>query len=205
MTRALSDAVAGDGILVNTICPGLTNTTRARRLHATRAAEEGRDVDELIAEAGRGLPAGRIAEPEECGGIAGPAAAVEDITVEDWDRTVAVNLNSQFYCARRALPALRASGRGALINLSSVAGRLGYAYRSVYAATKWAVVGFTQSLAKELGPDADGIRVNAILPGVVDGERFDSVVVARAAALGRGTAEEVEQEYLSHVSLRRKV
>ena len=58
MTRALSDAVAGDGILVNTICPGLTNTTRARRLHATRAAEEGRDVDELIAEAGRGLPAG---------------------------------------------------------------------------------------------------------------------------------------------------
>ena len=55
-------------------------------------------------------------------GIAGPAAAVEDITVEDWDRTVAVNLNSQFYCARRAVPALRASGRGALINLSSVAG-----------------------------------------------------------------------------------
>ena len=72
----------------------------------------------------------------------------------------------------------------------------------MYAATKWAVVGFTQSLAKELGPD--GIRVNAILPGVVDGERFESVVAARAAALGR-TFEEVEQEYLSHVSLRRKV
>jgi NAD(P)-dependent dehydrogenase (short-subunit alcohol dehydrogenase family) len=70
MTRALSDAVAGDGILVNTICPGLTNTERARRLHATRAAEEGRDVDELIAEAGRGLPAGRIAEPEEIAEVA---------------------------------------------------------------------------------------------------------------------------------------
>ena len=70
MTRSLSDAVAGDGILVNTICPGLTNTTRARRLHATRAAEEGRDVDELIAEAGRGLPAGRIAEPEEIAEVA---------------------------------------------------------------------------------------------------------------------------------------
>ena len=70
MTRALSDAVAGDGILVNTICPGLTNTTRARRLHAARAAEEGRDVDELIADAGRGLPAGRIAEPEEIAKVA---------------------------------------------------------------------------------------------------------------------------------------
>ena len=51
--------------------------------------------------------------------------------------------------ARRAVPALRASGNGALINLSSVAGRLGYPYRSVYAATKWAAIGFTQSLAKE--------------------------------------------------------
>jgi NAD(P)-dependent dehydrogenase (short-subunit alcohol dehydrogenase family) len=135
-------------------------------------------------------------------GIAGPTAAIEDITVEDWDRTVAVNLNSQFYCARRAVPALRESGNGALINLSSAAGRLGFAYRSVYAATKWAVIGFTQSLAKELGPD--GIRVNAILPGVVDGDRFESVVSARAAALGR-TFEDVAQEAVSHVSLRRKV
>ncbi|MDD9984641.1 MAG: SDR family oxidoreductase [Spirochaetaceae bacterium] len=135
-------------------------------------------------------------------GIAGPTAGVQDITVEDWDRTVAVNLNSQFYCARRAVPALRESGRGALINLSSVAGRLGYAYRSVYSATKWAVIGFTQSLAQELGPD--GVRVNAILPGVVDGDRFESVVTARAAALGR-TFDEVAEEYVSHVSLRRKV
>ena len=65
MTRALSDAVSGYGILVNTICPGLTNTQRARDLHRERAAHEGRDVEEILRELGRILPAGRIAEPEE--------------------------------------------------------------------------------------------------------------------------------------------
>lgn len=70
MTRSLSDAVATDSILVNAICPGLTNTDRARQLYASRAADEHRDVDELIIEAGRSLPAGRIAEPEEIAKVA---------------------------------------------------------------------------------------------------------------------------------------
>jgi len=135
-------------------------------------------------------------------GIAGPTAGVEEIEPEDWDRTVAVNLNGQFYCARRAVPALREAGQGAIINLSSVAGRLGFAYRTPYAATKWAVVGFTQSLAKELGPD--GIRVNAILPGLVEGPRIEGVIAARAETLGKSYAE-VEEENLSKVSLRRMV
>ena len=135
-------------------------------------------------------------------GIAGPTAGVEAIEPRDWDRTVAVNLNGQFYCARRAVPALREAGQGAIINLSSVAGRLGFAYRTPYAATKWAVVGFTQSLAKELG--ADGIRVNAILPGVVEGPRIERVIAARAEALGK-SYEEVERDNLSKVSLRRMV
>ena len=135
-------------------------------------------------------------------GIAGPTAGVESIEPRDWDRTVAVNLNGQFYCARRAVPALRESAQGAIINISSVAGRLGYAYRTPYAATKWAIVGFTQSLAKELGPD--GIRVNAILPGVVEGPRIEQVIKARAEALGASFAE-VEQDYLSKVSLGRMV
>lgn len=69
MTRALSDAVSGDGILVNTICPGLTKTQRARDLQSNRAAEEGRSVDEILAEIGRRLPAGRLAEPEEIAGM----------------------------------------------------------------------------------------------------------------------------------------
>lgn len=135
-------------------------------------------------------------------GIAGPTAGVESIEPADWDRTVAINLNGMFYCARRAVPPLRESAHGAMINLSSVAGRLGFAYRTPYAATKWGVVGFTQSLAKELGPD--GIRVNAILPGVVEGERIQRVISARAETLGK-TYAEVERDNLSKVSLRRMV
>ena len=70
MTRALSDAVSGDGILVNTICPGLTNTERARSQQGEKAKQEGRDVEDVIREAGEGLPAGRIAEPEEIANVA---------------------------------------------------------------------------------------------------------------------------------------
>lgn len=135
-------------------------------------------------------------------GVAGPTAGVEDIAPEEWNRTVSVNLNGQFYCTRRAVPLLRQSKAGSIINISSVAGRLGYAYRTPYAATKWAVVGFTQSLAKELGPE--GIRANAILPGVVKGERIERVIAARAETVGVSYAE-MEERYLSRVSLRRMV
>ncbi|MGD9538834.1 MAG: SDR family oxidoreductase [Alphaproteobacteria bacterium] len=135
-------------------------------------------------------------------GIAGPTAGIEKIAPADWRRTVDVNLNSQFYCARLAVPMLREAGDGAIINISSVAGRLGYAYRTPYAATKWAIIGLTQSLAKELGPD--GIRVNAILPGVVEGPRIERVIKARAEAVGVDYAT-MEAEYLGKVSLRRMV
>jgi NAD(P)-dependent dehydrogenase (short-subunit alcohol dehydrogenase family) len=135
-------------------------------------------------------------------GIAGPTAGVEEIDPAEWRRTVDVNLNGQFYCARRAVPLLKEAEEGAMINISSVAGRLGFAHRTPYAATKWAVVGFTKSLAKELGPD--GIRVNAILPGNVEGARINRVIEARAEVEGVGF-EEVKQRLLSKVSLRRMV
>ena len=135
-------------------------------------------------------------------GIAGPTGAVEDIRPEDWARTMAVNINGQFHCARRAVPLLKAAGDGCMINISSVAGRLGYPLRAPYAASKWAVIGFSQSLAIELGPH--GIRVNAILPGVVEGERIHSVIGARADALGV-SYEEMERQYVAQASLRRMV
>ncbi len=135
-------------------------------------------------------------------GIAGPTAGVAEIDPADWRRTVEVNLNGQFYCLRRAVPMLKESEDGAVICISSVAGRLGYAYRLPYAATKWAIVGMTASLAKELGPD--GIRVNAILPGVVEGPRIERVISDRAAALGV-SYEEMERQYVDKVSLRRMV
>jgi NAD(P)-dependent dehydrogenase (short-subunit alcohol dehydrogenase family) len=134
-------------------------------------------------------------------GIAGPTAAVEAIDPDEWRRTVDVNLNGQFYCLRHAVPLLKETA-GSIINIASVAGRLGYAYRLPYAATKWAIVGMTQSLSIELGPF--GVRVNAILPGVVEGPRIDRVIGARAAELGIGF-EEMRARYLEKVALGRMV
>jgi len=136
-------------------------------------------------------------------GIAGPTGPVEQLQRSDWDRTVDVNLNSHFYFASRAVPLLKASDRNpCLIAMSSVAGRLGYALRTPYASTKWAIVGFMKSLAIELGPH--GVRVNAILPGTVEGDRMNGVIGARAAAAGV-TVEEMREEYLQKISLRRMV
>ena len=136
-------------------------------------------------------------------GIAGPTGAIEEIDGAGWERTIAVNLNSQYYAARRAVPLLKASPvGGSLIAMSSVAGRLGYAYRTPYSASKWGVIGLMKSLAVELGPH--GVRVNAILPGTVEGDRMNAVIGARAATLGLG-AGAVRQQYLDKISLRRMV
>lgn len=135
-------------------------------------------------------------------GISGPTAPVEAIDIADWDRTIGVDLNGMFYCTRRGVPLLKAAGGGSIINLSSVAGRLGYPLRTPYAAAKWAVVGFTKSLAIELGPA--NIRVNAIQPGIVEGDRIERVISAKAKALGI-SFDQYKQQLLSKVSLRRTV
>ncbi len=135
-------------------------------------------------------------------GIAGPTGPIEQIDATGWERTVAVNLNSQYYFARRAVPLLKQSDAPNLIAMGSVAGRLGYAMRTPYAATKWAIVGLMKSLAIELGPH--GIRVNAILPGTVEGDRMNAVISARAAAAGLGV-EAMREQYLQKISMRRMV
>ncbi len=115
-------------------------------------------------------------------GIAGPTGRVEEINPEDWDRCVEVCLTSQFNCARLAIPHLRRSANASIVNLSSAAGKHGFAMRAPYAAAKWGVIGFTKSLAIELGDD--GIRVNAILPGLVAGDRQRRVLEAKAQQRG---------------------
>ena len=135
-------------------------------------------------------------------GIAGPTARVEDVSAEALEETLAVNVSSQFHCARHAVPLLKAAGGGSIINLSSIAGRLGFAMRSPYSASKWAVIGFTKSLAIELGEN--NIRVNAILPGHVRSDRFRRVVKAKAEALGLDF-DEMRRQYLDVVSLKRNV
>jgi NAD(P)-dependent dehydrogenase (short-subunit alcohol dehydrogenase family) len=138
------------------------------------------DVDRLFAEASRKL--GGLDCLVNNAGIAGPTGKVEDIAVSDWERCIAVDLNGMFYCTRLAVPLLKAAGGGSIINLSSAAGRLGFPYRTPYAAAKWGVVGFSKSLSMELGPD--NIRVNAIQPGVVEGDRINRVIDAKAKAVG---------------------
>jgi len=132
-------------------------------------------------------------------GIAGPTGKVEDIRPEDWDRCIAVDLNGMFYCTRKAMPLIKQAGGGSVINLSSAAGRLAFPMRTPYAAAKWAVVGFTESLAAEAGPDK--VRVNCIQPGIVEGERIERVIAAKAKGLG-SSEEEVRRRMLEGVSLR---
>ena len=98
-------------------------------------------------------------------GIAGPAGYLEDLSAAEWRRCLSVNVDGGFLCARQALPLMKAQGSGCIINMASNAGILGFPMRSPYAASKWAVVGLTKSLAMEAG--AFGIRVNAIAPGEI--------------------------------------
>ena len=135
-------------------------------------------------------------------GIAGPTGRVEEIDPAQWDRCIAIDLTGQFNCVRLAVPHLRKSSNASIVNVSSLAGRLGFALRTPYAASKWGVIGFTKSLAIELGEDR--IRVNALLPGVVSGERQKRVLTAKAQAKGI-SYEEMERLALSFTSLREYV
>ena len=132
-------------------------------------------------------------------GISGPTANAENIAPEDWQRTIEVNLNGAFYCARLAIPMLKASGGGSIVNIASTAGLHGYPLRTPYAASKWALIGLTKTLAMELGPS--GIRVNAVCPGSVEGSRIDGVFAAKAAARGVST-EEIRAAFRQKSSLR---
>lgn len=132
-------------------------------------------------------------------GIAGPTAPVEDIAPDDWNRTVAVDLNGVFYVTRRAVPLLRQS-RGTIVNIASSAAFFGYPLRSPYAACKWALIGLTKTWAMELG--GDGVRVNAVCPGSVSGPRIDAVI-ERDARRRDVTADEIRAAWSRQVSLRR--
>lgn len=135
-------------------------------------------------------------------GIKGPTAFIEDISMEEWKECIAVCLDSQFLCARKAARLMKPQKSGSIINLSSMAGVVGFGMRTPYAAAKWAVIGLTKSLAIELGPH--NVRVNAICPGSVAGERMERVIAAQAQHRGVA-AGVVQEEVLSVQSIRRFV
>lgn len=153
-------------------------------------------VDNLFHEADKHL--GGLDVLVNVAGIAGPTARVEDIEPSDWDKTIAVDLNGQFYCARLAIPRIKNAGGGSIVNFSSCSGIMGSPYRSPYCAAKWALIGLTKTMAMELGEH--GIRVNAICPGIVEGERMNRVI--KTDALHKGvTEEEIRLIYRQSISM----
>ena len=132
-------------------------------------------------------------------GIGGPTARIEEIDPDDWSSCLNVCLGGQFNTVRTAVQFLKLSRNPSIINLSSAAGRMGFALRTPYAAAKWGVIGFTKSLAIELGEY--NIRVNAVLPGIVSGKRQENIL--REKAIKKGLSfEEIQQEALSYASIK---
>ncbi len=134
-----------------------------------------------------------------CAGIAGPTALLEEVHPTEWDRTIDINVNGMFYCLKEAIPWIKKSTSGSIINLASSASYYGFPYRSPYCTAKWATIGMTKTLAMELGPQ--GIRVNAICPGSVNGDRINRVLQADAVEQGRSVAD-IKALYVKQVSMR---
>jgi NAD(P)-dependent dehydrogenase (short-subunit alcohol dehydrogenase family) len=135
-------------------------------------------------------------------GIKGPTAMIEDVEPDDWRECLAICLDSHYLCARRAAPVMKTQGSGSIVNMSSMAGMVGYGMRTPYAAAKWAVVGLTKSLAIELGPH--NVRCNAICPGSVAGDRINRVIAAEASQRNVAT-HVVAAEYVNGQSIKRFV
>ena len=135
-------------------------------------------------------------------GVTGPVANAEDMDMAQWDETMAINVRGVILCAKHAVPMLKRQG-GAIINVSSRLGLKGYPMRSPYAASKFAVIGITQSIAFEVG--IHGIRCNALCPGAVHGELMERVVAARAEKEGRSPDAIVKQSYTGAAALRKWV
>ena len=132
-------------------------------------------------------------------GIAGPQQPVEDIEVVAWQSTIDTDLNSVFYLTRLVIPLMKSQRSGLILNMSSSAGRYGCPMRSPYVAAKWAAIGLAQTWAMELGPW--NIRVNALCPGSVGGERIDRVIDRDAAERGMAP-DEIRRVYQRQSSLR---
>ena len=132
-------------------------------------------------------------------GIAGPTGTIEKLDSNEWENTLHVNVNSHFYFTKQAIPLLKKSKTSSIINISSGAGIMGFPLRSPYAASKWAVIGMTKTLAMELGKYK--IRVNAICPGTVKGDRMKKVIRDKAK-FTKILAKKIESDFVSMASMK---
>ncbi len=203
--RALISELVSAGAKVATCDISEDGVVSLRREHPTLIAEvvDVANTEEHIAFLQRSLHAlDGIDALINNVGISGPTGRIEDLEAEDLARVFKVNVESHFVACKIVLPHMRHQGAGSVLFISSTAGRLGFALRTPYSASKFALVGLMKSLAIECGPA--GIRVNAIMPGVVDGDRIRNVIRSKANAEGIAY-EDMEREWLSRVSLRRMI
>jgi len=177
----------------------LATLREARPDIGTIAADVGKssDVDRLFDAATKAM--GGVDVLINNAGVPGPTKRLEDISDEEWRTTIAVDVDGQFYCARRAVPHMAEAGRGTIVNISSTAGRLAFPLRLPYATAKRAVIGLSDTLAMELGPR--NISVNAVLPGYVLNDRARKVIQAKADASGL-PFDELQKIILSRISMR---
>ena len=131
-------------------------------------------------------------------GVAGPTGTIEKLNSEDWEKTLKINVISHFYFTKLAIPMLKKNKGGSIINLSSGAGIMGFPLRSPYAASKWAIIGMTKTLAMELGKFK--IRVNAICPGTIKGDRMIRVIRDKAKFL-KVSKKLIEKDFISMASM----
>ncbi|MGO4246212.1 SDR family NAD(P)-dependent oxidoreductase [Paenarthrobacter sp. RAF54_2] len=128
-------------------------------------------------------------------------ANLEELSLEEFNRVLAVNTTAVFLCCREAAPLLRASENGVILNASSGQGRQGFIFTPHYAASKFGVIGLSQSLAKELAPS--GIRVNSYCPGIVKTEMWEYNDREWGSRLGNYKPGELIQEWINGIPLKR--
>ena len=133
-------------------------------------------------------------------GVAGPTGTIEKLNSEDWEKTLKINVISHFYFNKLAIPMLKKNKSGTIINFSSSAGIFGFPLRSPYAASKWAIIGITKTLAMELGKF--NIRVNAVCPGSIKGERMKKVIRDKAK-FTKVSSKLIEKDFISMSSMKK--
>ncbi len=136
-------------------------------------------------------------------GVPGPISPVADVDMDEWRSCMEINLFGAMNCLKATANAMRQQSSGSIINMSSLMGMQGYPMRSAYCASKFALVGITETMARELGPH--GVRINALLPGAVSGENMDRILDRRAKAEGRSVEDIVRENYTDPAALKRWV
>jgi 3-oxoacyl-[acyl-carrier protein] reductase len=208
MGRAISLRLAGEGadlvLAARTVAPLDAVAAEARALgrRALVVAVDVRDegqVEAMVRTAVEGF--GRIDVLVNCAGGTGPVETpVHEIRGTDWDDLLALNLRGTFLPTKHVVPVMLRQRRGKIVNIAGTSGLRGYKLRAAYSSSKWAVRGFTRTVALEVGPH--GINVNCVAPGIVAGERMDRLCREKAAKRG-WTPEQVYQEYVQEMALRR--